>query len=61
MGEIIPFKKKTLAEKHKGSTLCREGHHAWLLDKERQFDVKEGRLLSVYHCKRCGVSKSISS
>lgn len=58
MGEIIPFKKKTLTEKHKGNTLCREGHHAWRLDKERQFDVKKGRLLNVYHCKRCGINKN---
>ena len=61
MGEIIPFKRKTLAEKHKGNSLCREGHHAWRLEKGRQFDVKKGRLLSVYHCKRCGINKNILS
>lgn len=58
MGEIIPFKKKTLLEKHKGNTLCRQGHHKWLLEKQSQFDVKKGQLVTVYGCKRCGIRKN---
>ncbi|HIG79541.1 MAG TPA: hypothetical protein EYQ47_06055 [Cycloclasticus sp.] len=53
MGEIIPFKKKTASEKHKGNTLCRQGHHKWQVENERQFDVKGGRLVTAYRCKRC--------
>lgn len=57
MAEIIPFKKKKLSERYKGNTLCRNGHHAWKLDKQREFDVKHGKLLTVYACQRCGVTK----
>lgn len=53
MAEIIPFKKPSLKEKHKGKTLCKHGHHKWLVDKTRQFDVKEGKLITVYRCSRC--------
>lgn len=58
MGEVIRFKKPTLAEKHKGNTLCRNRHHAWRLMKESQFDVKEGALVTIYQCKRCGIQKN---
>ncbi|PHR51503.1 hypothetical protein [Cycloclasticus sp.] len=57
MAKIIPFKKKTLSEKHKGGTLCRNGHHAWAIDKGQQFDVKQGKLVTLYRCRRCKVSK----
>jgi hypothetical protein len=54
MGDIIPFRRPSLAEKHKGKTLCRHGHHKWEIDKTRRFDVKEGRLVTLYRCARCG-------
>jgi hypothetical protein len=57
MAEIIPFRKPSLKEKHKGKTLCRHGHHKWLVDKEKQFDVKEGKLVTVYRCARCDKQK----
>ncbi|MBV1951266.1 MAG: hypothetical protein KUG64_03605 [Cycloclasticus sp.] len=57
MAKILPFKKKTIAEKHKGNTLCRQGHHKWMIDKAQKFDVREGELVTVYHCQRCGESK----
>ena len=53
MGEIIPFRKRSLKERHRGKTLCRHGHHKWVVEKESQFDVKEGRLVTVYRCQRC--------
>jgi hypothetical protein len=58
MGEVLPFKKKSLSEKYRGKTLCREGFHKWVIDKEKQFDVKTGRLVTVSHCARCGQSKT---
>jgi len=57
MAEIIPFKKKKPAEKHRGNTLCRNGHHSWKIDKQKVFDVKQGKLVTVYQCKLCGTSK----
>ncbi len=53
MADILPFKKKSLKEKHRGNTLCRNGHHKWLVDKAKQFDVKQGKLVTVYRCARC--------
>jgi len=58
MGEVIQFKKKKLSEKHKGNTLCRSGFHKWQIVKEKQFDVKQGKLLTVFQCKRCHKQKN---
>lgn len=58
MGEIVPFIKKKAAEKHKGNTLCKRGFHKWEIDKQKQFDTKQGKLVTVYKCKRCGKYKN---
>ena len=58
MADIIQFRKPGLKEKHKGKTLCRNGHHKWEIDKARQFDVKRGRLITVYRCIRCGKTRN---
>jgi hypothetical protein len=57
VAEILPFKKKSLKERHKGKTLCRHGHHKWVVDKDKQFDVKQGKLVTVYRCARCDERK----
>lgn len=57
MGEVVPFKRPKASEKFKGSTLCREGFHKWKVVTEKQFDVKQGRLVTVYQCIRCGARK----
>lgn len=54
MAEIVPFKRPSAAQRHKGKALCREGHHKWAVDKARKFDVKQGKLITVYRCARCG-------
>ncbi|MDD5035117.1 MAG: hypothetical protein PHE55_10190 [Methylococcaceae bacterium] len=54
MGEIIPFKKPKAASK----TLCKSGFHRFRLESESRFDVKQGRLVTVYRCERCGVTKN---
>jgi len=58
MADILPFKKKTPAEKHKGKTLCRSGFHKWKIINERKLDVKQGKLVTAYQCKRCGKYKN---
>lgn len=58
MGDIVQFKKKKPSEKHKGKLLCTRGFHKWEIDKEKQFDVKQGRLVTVFKCKRCGKIKT---
>jgi hypothetical protein len=58
MADVLPFKKKSLKDKHKGNTLCRSGHHKWVLDKDKRFDVKLGKLVTSYTCSRCGKTKN---
>lgn len=58
MAEIIPFRKPGPAEKAKGKTLCKRGFHKWAIDKDRRFDSRQGRLVTVYRCERCGVVKT---
>jgi hypothetical protein len=58
MADILAFKKKKPSEKHKGRTLCRSGFHKWVVVTERRFDVKQGRLVTLYRCTRCGKQTS---
>jgi hypothetical protein len=58
MADILTFKKKSLKEKHKGNTLCRHGHHKWQVEAEKRFDVKQGKLVTSYRCRRCGKTKN---
>ena len=53
MGEILPFKKPKAPRKG----LCQHGFHKWQVCKAKQFDVKQGRLVTVYRCSRCGKEK----
>lgn len=61
MGDVIQFKrtdpKKQAKAKAKGKTLCKSGFHKWEIDKSKQFDVKSGKLVTVYRCGRCGEMK----
>ena len=57
MTNILPFKKKTPAQKHKGKTLCKSGFHQWKACSKKQFDVKQGKLVSVFRCLRCDKEK----
>jgi hypothetical protein len=57
VAEVLQFRKPSLKEKHKGKTLCKHGHHKWQVDKAKQFDVKQGKLVTVYKCARCGKEK----
>jgi len=57
MGEVVQFKRPKLSEKHKGKELCRHGFHKWELLANKEFDVRQGRLVSVYRCVRCDARK----
>jgi hypothetical protein len=54
MSNVIPFKKPKASVKHQGKTLCRSGFHKWKADGSTKFDVKEGKLISIFRCERCG-------
>jgi len=58
MGKVIPFRKPALAERARQKTLCRSKFHKWKIDKAKRFDVKSGRLVSVWRCERCGKTKT---
>ncbi len=58
MGDVVQFKKPKPSEKHKGNLLCKRNFHKWGIDQEKQFDVKQGRLVTVYKCSRCGKFKT---
>ena len=58
MTDILPFSKPKASEKHRGNTLCRNGHHKWVVDKESVFDTKQGKLVTRLRCSRCSASKT---
>lgn len=58
MGEVVRLRRPRAADKAKGKTLCSHGFHKWVVDKERRFDVRKGKLLTVYRCIRCGAVKT---
>ena len=58
MGDVIQFKRPSVSDRFKGKTLCQSGFHKWEIIKERRFDVKQGKLITVYKCARCGILKS---
>lgn len=47
--------RRTRAE-HK--TLCRSGFHKWQVVNDRRFDVKQGKLLTLERCRRCGTTRT---
>ncbi len=42
----------------KKKMMCKNGHHKWRIHTAQRFDVKEGRLLTVYRCEHCGIDKT---
>lgn len=52
MATILPFRKPV---KEKG--LCQHGFHKWKIRQDKQFDVQQGRLVTLYRCERCGEQK----
>ena len=50
--------KRSRKSKARGITLCRSGHHKWAIDQKKQFDVKQGRLVTIRTCERCGETRT---
>lgn len=60
MAEIIRFdqqKARRKTAKAKGNTLCSNGFHKWAVYQDKQFDVKQGKLVTIYRCQRCAAQK----
>lgn len=58
MGDVIPFQRPPKKRKGEGKTLCKSGFHKWVIDPRKQFDVKQGKLVTIKRCERCGVTKT---
>ncbi len=58
MGDVVRFKKPTATQQAQGKTLCRRGFHKWTVVKDSRFDSKQGRLVTLYRCVRCGATKT---
>jgi hypothetical protein len=56
MADILPFKRP--GGRLRGNSLCRSNHHKWEVLKDRRFDVKQGRLVTVERCSRCGATRT---
>lgn len=64
MGDVVPFRAPDSRSKGRMKTgkaqprgLCQHGYHKWVIDQNRPFDSKKGRLVTSYHCERCGKRK----
>ena len=55
MGDVLPFKKPAPRKPRKG--MCQHGYHKWKVVTESRFDVKQGKLVTVFRCERCGKEK----
>jgi hypothetical protein len=58
MGEVIKFRRRSLSERYKGKTLCVNGFHQWRVETAKQFDVRQGKLVTLYKCARCGATRT---
>lgn len=57
MGDVVQFKKPDHKEKAKSHTMCKSGFHKWEIVSEQKFDAKQGKLVTLSRCKRCGKEK----
>jgi hypothetical protein len=50
---LAKFKKQQRQRRAHGNTLCKRGFHKWVFAGDKQFDVKQGKLISIEQCERC--------
>ncbi len=55
MADILPFKRKSVPKR---SPLCDSGHHRWAIWQHKPFENKQGKLVTVYRCERCGAERT---
>jgi hypothetical protein len=58
MAKILNFRKPTAKDRNRGKTLCLNDFHKWKVVGERRFDVKHGKLVTLYRCERCGKERT---
>jgi hypothetical protein len=57
VADILPFKKTPARPPKQANSLCRNGHHKWVVVTSQKFDVKQGKLVTVSECARCAKRK----
>ena len=50
--ELISFKKEK-KKRAKNLGMCQHSFHKWEIYQKKQFDSKEGKLVTVYRCAKC--------
>ena len=61
MAQIYSIDKARKAKtKANARGMCQHGFHKWQVVKESQFDVKKGKLVTLYRCARCKKEKVTS-
>ncbi len=55
---LAKFRQQKRRATAKGKTLCGRGFHKWQDEPKKQFDVKQGRLVSIEKCTRCGTTRT---
>jgi hypothetical protein len=50
--------KRERQARARGRTMCSRGFHKWAIDQRKQFDVQEGRLVTVLRCERCDATRT---
>jgi hypothetical protein len=58
VGDVLPFEKPSPKKKAHRKTMCKHGFHKWAPDAKKQFDVKQGKLVTLHRCTRCGTTKT---
>lgn len=58
MSKVVSLEKARKARQKTISPLCREGFHKWQPVKTTGFDVKQGKLVTLLRCARCGAEKT---
>lgn len=56
MSNVINF-RKARQKRAAGKTLCTSGFHKWQNVGTRRFDVKQGKLVNLEKCSRCGAER----
>ena len=57
MGDVVKI-KNFKRERATGKTYCGAGFHKWEPLAAQQFDVKQGKLVTVERCRRCGATRN---
>ena len=57
--DLNKFKRAKQRARGKASTLCARGFHKWEFDAKKQFDVKQGKLVSIQRCARCDTTRTV--